>query len=372
MDIRIVDNYKGFESLRSAWNRLLEISDYDSVFLTFEWFAEFIRSFELGSRLRIVTIWEEGELVGILPLYCDLYQYGKIKFKFLRSVANVHTPKFNAIVKSGCDGIFKDVFGLIGASVDWDAVQLDYLSETSPFFNEFAGQKCKDFDLKRVKIMASPYLPIGGDWENYYKGLSKNVRTALETRAKKAEKTYRIEYERVEGPLLSPDVLHDAFKMEDSGWKGKNRSSILKNEQVTDFYRSLALSMNEKGYFEMLFLKFSGDRVAFDYCLKYKGIYSMVKIGYDEKYKDYSPGMILRKHVLREFFEKGYEKYDFLGGSDEYKLKFTKAIDQLYSVYLFNKSLKGKLLEFIQFGAGELADKLRVKRFLRHLVKKKE
>ena len=52
----------------------------------------------------------------------------------------------------------------------------------------------------------------------------------------------------------------------------------------------------------------------------------LIKTGFDERYRRFSPGLVLRGEVLQAAIQEGSRFYDFLGGSDSYKLRWTSEL----------------------------------------------
>lgn len=362
MRIEIVNDVHRFSGLNRDWNKLLISSDYNSLFLTHEWFSCFINSFQIDNKLAVVLILDQNDIVGILPLYRDHDNFMGFNYNVLRSISNVHTPKYNFIMKRGCEAFVEKALVWVARYLRCDFVQLDYVCNQTYLMNVFSRMRHKYLKVKSLKIMKSPHILINCEWENYYHGIPKSFRKHLDSRQRRSEKDYAVELERVKGHSLDRQTLNDAFLIEDKGWKGRNRSSVLKNDQVKNFYYNLAFSLNRRGCFELLFLRFSGKRVAFDYNLNYEACCNMVKIGYDEQFKRYSPGNVLRKLAIQNAFQNNYRKYDLLGAADDYKMKLANGVDVLHKMYIFNNSATSKFLKFLLFDASDLADKLRIKK----------
>ncbi|MDH4188389.1 MAG: hypothetical protein OEV08_15475, partial [Nitrospira sp.] len=82
IDIRVVDNVETFESLSGAWDRLLEVAEDVSVFVSWEWLFHWWKHYGKRHELRILTSWEHGRLTGILPLYIQeisLYRHFHVR-----------------------------------------------------------------------------------------------------------------------------------------------------------------------------------------------------------------------------------------------------------------------------------------------------
>ncbi len=368
MKITIVNDLTGFDRLHDSWNRLLESSDFDSVFMTHEWFSSFIRAFNLEKQMSIVLVYDSCGLVGILPLYREYVKYGFLRCLVLKSITNVHTPKYSFIFRKGAGVLLPKVLALLQRMVQWDMIQVDYISQDLFILKHPSLMIQQRFHTAIVPIMKSPRILLGGDWNTYYKEcFSKSLRQNIEKSIRKTQRFYELSCEVIEGAKLTKTDLEEAFIIEDRGWKGQNGSSIIKNESFRKFYEQLAFQTSHNGWFALRFLKLGSRRVAFDYCLKYKTSYNLLKTGYDEKLSKYSPGHILRKNSIMDAFESGYAICDLLGASDNYKLKMANGLDCLYSMYIFHNGVISRMMKFILFDAKEIAGKIGIKDSLKEI-----
>jgi CelD/BcsL family acetyltransferase involved in cellulose biosynthesis len=361
MRLGLICDLNSMEALKLEWNQLLRESAFDSVFLTHEWFYNFVKSFQLGDRLFVVLIYED-ELVGILPMYKETTKLCGLTFVTLKSITNVHSPKFSFIVKTGFEDLVFRALHDLKARAPWDAVELHYVVEKSWLHQASQGHANDWVQVRTAEKSSSPHLEINCDWREYWeKAFQKSLRNDIKRLERQSEEKFGLAFQIISGTSLHKSDLTDAFGIEDSGWKGKNKSSILNNPQVKAFYSSLAWAMNDQGWFQLFFLVMGDRRVAFEYCLRYGSFIAPPKIGYDDEFSRYAPGNILRRRVLEYAFANGLKRYDLLGAADPYKLKWTNGTDKLLSVYLFNGRAKSAVLKFILFDAGRMMRRLGIR-----------
>jgi hypothetical protein len=66
--IEIVDDTKRFELLHDEWNEVLQSSDADCLFLTWEWLYTWWKHLARDRRLFIVVVRSDDKMIGIAPL----------------------------------------------------------------------------------------------------------------------------------------------------------------------------------------------------------------------------------------------------------------------------------------------------------------
>ena len=348
--------------LRSEWDRLVEESVYPNVVLTFEWIWPWWKNFGIGT-MSVYTVRENGVLLGIFPLAKVNRRYLGIPYVSLESMANVHTPRFDFIVKKGKEAeVFQSwIYHVTTEKDSWQVLDIKYLPRVSrtPHFLE-AGIQSRVFRFRKVQSIVSPILVLDTNWEGFFASLSKSFRKNVRYAERKFEQQEALSLVKVQG---GPDLikkLDRAFEIESCGWKGEEGTAMASSGNSYNFYREVALLCSEKGWFILYFLLVGKHEVAFDYCLQYGETMNLVKIGYEEdKFSKYSPGVVLRKRVLEDLFKEGkFKKYDMLGTCSPWKMKWTKDVTILDRIFVYRNGIIPAVVFGLQFGLPELVKKL--------------
>ena len=87
LKLEIIDCLEKFRALREEWDNLLDNSNADNIFLTWEWQFNWWKAFSSGKKLHIILARDEtGKLMGIAPLYIarkkiiNLLPYDELRF----------------------------------------------------------------------------------------------------------------------------------------------------------------------------------------------------------------------------------------------------------------------------------------------------
>jgi CelD/BcsL family acetyltransferase involved in cellulose biosynthesis len=127
------------------------------------------------------------------------------------------------------------------------------------------------------------------------------------------------------GEQLERDL--DAFlDVEASGWKRHRGTAILSDSRTAQLYREFARQAAGKGWLRLHLLELDGTPIAGDLGCSFAGGSFLLKTGFDERYARLSPGLLLRAEALRAAIEDGCRSYDFLGGPDDWKLRWTREV----------------------------------------------
>jgi CelD/BcsL family acetyltransferase involved in cellulose biosynthesis len=208
-----------------------------------------------------------------------------------------------------------------------------------------------------------PVVDLTGPWEAYYEGLSGKLRSQVKRGEARLDKEGPVRLEEHRGGPELESCLEEFYRVEASGWKGREGTSIASDPCTRRFYTQLAREAARRGWLRLYMLKVGQECVAADYCLAYGGTVYMVKVGYDERWAHCSPGQVMRKCVLERLFAGGRDEiYDMMpGGGDHraYKLRWANQVQERVAVRLFHpRSVRGQLAA----GASRLRAWLRERR----------
>ena len=105
--------------------------------------------------------------------------------------------------------------------------------------------------------------------------------------------------------------------------------------------------------------------LAFALGLEDKGVYYMVKSGYDPAFAAFAPGIILRYELVARAFAERLTRLEFLGDDEPWKLTWTKTTRERAAFHAFRRSPRGTL-EWAAFAYGRpVARRLGLGRLLR-------
>jgi hypothetical protein len=189
---------KLFLSSQHEWQKLLENSDADPFFMSWQWMSQWWINW--GSRssdkLYIIAIYLKDELVGIAPLYIyeATYLKGCIPIKRLQFLGSrfsgssgTRSEYLGTIVKQGLE---TEVNSLISQTIlkirDWDEIVLSDLVKGDYFYQTIIDDADNDNSLKIRKLEsdASYLVNTKGSFTKYLGTLGKNTRLKLFNRRK--------------------------------------------------------------------------------------------------------------------------------------------------------------------------------------------
>ena len=348
--VQTVSDYQEFLDLEPVWNQIAEAAGLDHPFLEHAWIRTWWECFGAGSTLQILVLKTGDQPIAIAPLIVTPIRMWGIKVRRLGFFYNAHVPRADFIVARWPEEAYRAIWSHLFHKCSWDLLQLCQLSEGSQTLGTIPRlAAADDCPTGAWPSGASPYLPLRTSWGQYLDGLPAKHRGNLRNRLKRLKRTGSVEIEAITSDEKLADALEEGLRLEAAGWKGKSHTAISCDPDTSRFYSMLARRAAECGWLLLNFLHVGSKRIAFDYCLSYKNKIHSLKSGYDPSYARYSPSNMLCFLILRNAFEQGITEYDFLGGTEHWKLKWTKQTKTNYWLFVFSRTFKGRLLHRIKF-----------------------
>jgi CelD/BcsL family acetyltransferase involved in cellulose biosynthesis len=188
---------------------------------------------------------------------------------------------------------------------------------------------------------AAPFVDCAGGWEAYLESRGKTRRNSwlyYERRAFKGGSTFESlsSWEDIFGQF------DEILAVEASGWKGQQGSAIVQNQALQNFYRELCEEFARLGKLRVFVLRRAGRIIAFQICTLHAGTLSCLKIGYLEELAKESPGQVLQLQIIKwAFSQPDVKVFDMLGPASDTKLKWATGVENLFTLYVFRRSLGG-------------------------------
>lgn len=332
---------ESFETVAAGWDRLAERLETPP-FLLPGWFEAWWKAFGCG-ELSVVTAHHGDRLVGAMPI---LRRRGAVM-----SPTNWHTPLYGPVAESkeAATAIYSYLI-----EQNPRRLALSFIDSRSPGLVQLSARPRTHVDL----ILRSPHLPIVDDWEMLWRSRSKNLRSTIRRCRNRLAELGPVEVDVVDGMKDLQAHLDEGFGLEDSGWKEAEGTSIDSRPETRRFYESLARWAVDRGILRLAFLRVAGKPVAFNYCFEANGIHYLVKLGHDFDLHKFGPGTVLTAEMVERAFREGLRSYEFLGGPDGYKLRWSELCHERIGVHRFAPTVPGQIEEIVQIRARNGAKRL--------------
>ena len=351
--IRTITDFHEFDSLESEWDALVEASGTTHPFIAHTWLRAWWSAFGAGKAMRIAIARKGGTLVGAAPLMLTEQRMFGLKTRVLESIANDHTPWYDFIVARGHEAVaYAALWQQIRDGVRWDVLQLRQLSsesQTLAYLRQIARR-----DALPVGTWASersPFVSFDGSWDAYFQALGHNHKRNVGKALRRLQRMGDVRLEMVSSPEEVRGALAEGMRIEALAWKESAGTAMVSRDDVHAFYETFGREAAEAGLLRLFFLVCDGRRIAFSYGLLLRRTIFVLKGGYDPEFGRFSPYHVLYSLVFQYAFEHGIERYEFLGNDEPFKMKWTDAVREHCWLYVYSRSLRGRLLHYLKFTA---------------------
>lgn len=221
---------------------------------------------------------------------------------------------------------------------------LDGLCRALPGFNlliaisqqdpKLAPRPPHDKKTKTLDYITTACVPINGDFEGFWKSLSKNLRhNTKRQRRRLASEGIVTRFELITDPSKVADAVESYAKIESSGWKGKLGTAVGVGDNQSQFYTQMLekFCLHKNG---IIFRYWYDDKlVATNLCIHNDDILIILKTTYDESENRTSPAQLLRQEVLKLLFDEArFHALEFYGPIGDWHRRLTNQYRTMYHV----------------------------------------
>ncbi len=353
LHVEVVSDPIAFAALRSDWDELVEASRV-GIFCAWEWLYPWSRRLGSTRELRIIAVrTHSGQLIGLAPLSIERRRVlGRTvrRLAFLGD-ARVGSEYLEVIARSGFEeAIACEVAGAIWRFHDWDVLDLLDLPEESATIAAIRDEfSAGEFGMRTWQRSICPYQSFapGETFEGYLRRTSRRENYLRRRRRLEAQPGYRIEREGDPARLALP--LAEFFRLHALRWAGN--SDGIAGAAVEAFHRDAVLLLAERSKVRLYTLKVDNRAVASVYGILHRGKFAFYQSGYDPEWRNQSVGLVLLGDSFRDCIESGCVEYDFLRGTEPYKLEWAAQRRRTVGLRIFRKGGAGEWLERVERAA---------------------
>jgi CelD/BcsL family acetyltransferase involved in cellulose biosynthesis len=345
--VEVVDR-SGFLALEREWNELV-VTTQDEPFYRHEFLRVWMTHFNPATRLEVLTSRDRaGKLAAVFPLMRTRGFICGLPARLSTSIGNAHSCRFDMVAEDG-SAAGKRFFAHLAADKSWDVLRIADVPDGGNAWHLYRAAEQAGFPVGVWESQNSPYLPLPPSYDALLSGMSTGFKANLRRRRRRLEAMGEVRVEHVTGGADLQARLDEGFAIERSGWKGKKGTAISQDAKTYGFYSELAHTAAARGYLSLFFLTLNGRSIAFQYGLTYGGVCYVPKLGYDEAYKDCSPGLLLMEESIKNCIARGVKGFDFLGLPGGWKTRWSRQMRRHNWLYIFRDSRFGQTLQTTKF-----------------------
>lgn len=348
---RIISNKHEFKSIRKKWNALLEKSRADKIFMRWEWLCNWWLVFGNNSRLVIILIFDEDNLIGIAPFYINVQKKYPIKISMLEILGSrfVGSDYLDIIVEDGKEKIVIDE--LLKMLWDLKRIIINFVNIRKDSIAYQIVEKVQtktEYRTYKYAVTTCPFIKLPYSWNELLLGFKKKKRGNVKYYRKKAIKDLSITFYRVEKEdelsfYFNSLVNLNKYRMQQK--KVRSLNGTFFNNKFVEFHERISKAFLKDNILRLYFLKNKQNDVVackYNFLLNNK-VYSY-QVGIKPGYEKSRLGTVLLSYCIEDAISEGCKEYDFLEGNEKYKYEWAKETALIYSYYLFTNNAFNKIL----------------------------
>lgn len=336
--LQVADTTQAFHALAPHWNALLRSSTRPSVFLTFEYLSTWWDVYSGSCKLRILSAWKEGKLVGLAPFAIGFGRSPSRRLLRHLSFLGFHgseLPEFlDFIVAPGCEEALIPLFLQTATEEwrrEWDVLYLNLVPSDSPKLNLLLSQsESGGFPGRILDSLPTPYLPLPGSWEELLRDKSKNSRKQFHNHWNRLHKQHRVEILRAGEDVDLDQAFEVLLSLNSRRWGAEGAAFTTCRTRL--FHRKLAHRFHSLGWLCFLLMKVDGVFAAARFDYVFDGKLWNIQGGWNPDLAQLSPGRMLLAVQMQWCIAQGLREYDFLAGEASYKRSWATAERRLVNV----------------------------------------
>lgn len=349
-----------FNGSQKDWAKLLERSNSDRLFMSWEWLSTWWNVFSdsKSMQLRIyVALSGSGELIGIAPFYLSMVRTKKfLKTKRLQFIGNCWRGKLtmrtelqdfivdNNYAVEVIEAFYRHINSLQG----WDEVVFSDMPKNSETYRLLVNKKpLKNAYYRHAEEFNSYYLKLSDNFESFCSSLGKNTRLKLFNRRKLLETLGEVEFL----DITDGDV-NTSFSLLNSLHKQRWGKPVFEGERL-EFNRTVAELMKLKNglLFSIILLDKKPVSIQFNYVINNREY--NIQAGFDERFhKKISLGYLHFGYEIECAFNKNLKVYDFLAGegkNTQYKERLTSSTKNIVCMQVVRNTFLKTLYRLYDF-----------------------
>lgn len=327
MHLSLINTIDDFNSISAEWNDLLSCCSASHVpFLRSEyqriWWSTLGGGEWKSGELHIVTARQEnGELVGIAPLFTSTDQAGRGVLTLIGSQEISDYLDF-IVSPSQVDEFTESLLGYLQAESPrrWERLELVNLLEDSPTLDACLNAANKhNWSYHLEVLQPCPFIPLPGGWETYLGQIDKKQRHEIRRKLRRLESLEQpARWYIVDDPVRLEDEISALFNLMATDPQKERFLTRPMRQQL----RSCMQTAFEGGWLQLCFLEVGGQKAAAYINFDYAGHIWVYNSGFDPQFRDLSPGWVLLAELLKWSNENQRLAFDFMRGGEAYKYRF--------------------------------------------------
>ena len=323
MAVETIADASGFAALHREWDELLQASDSDCLFLTWEWLYTWWTHLGGDRKLSILVARCEGELAALAP--CVLRPpslLGRRPLPVLEFLGSgfAGSDYLDIIIRRGHESEARRALALrlAGKRIMLNWTQLKRSGCLAAGVASALGEK--GWGVAQSVTNTCPYIGLTGkSWESYLATLGSEHRYNFNRKWKRLNRDFTVHFDHVRTQAQCRESLDSMIAKHNLRWRDRGGSDAFHTPGLVAFHREFSQAALDRGWLRLYVLRLDGEPAAYIYGFLYHGTFYFYQSGFDAKYDKHSVGLVTMGLAIKSAIAEGAGEYDLLHGNEAYK-----------------------------------------------------
>lgn len=325
METSIISTLDDLPTIEESWNRIYLSRDRKNPFLSWEWNRLWITNFAKLTSIKIVLVKEKSKILAIAPFSITNKKITFLSDPFFADYADL-------MCEDSIEFITNEIIKVITSSLDWQVIDLQTIPETSETLPHLIQALRKHTPYLDTSMLShNPYITTSDNYSDYYQSRKKSLRSEMVRTRNSLSKSYK-KWEFIQAKTVDEklDIYTALVDFHLDRQNAKIGTSIFNNSFNIQFFKNLLRNRNLSWQIDMSGIKADGKFITASISIiDNKNFYYWIP----SFSRSFSKGSIGNFHImllLEECFKSDIICFDFMGGNEAYKLKWS---DESYKNY---------------------------------------
>jgi CelD/BcsL family acetyltransferase involved in cellulose biosynthesis len=312
-------------ALREEWAALFDEAPGASPFLAPEWLLPWWESF-CGRRSPWILEARDGSgrLCGLLLLAGGPGALGVRRYRLIGNGVT-GADGLDVLARAEDAGAVREAFSRAVAEGcgAWDVLELEDLpcgSPTVAVLMRAVGARGATAEVERGQVC--PGFAVRGTFAAHLASVPRRETYGRRVRWLGRQPGFAVDV--ATRPQEAPAALEDFLRLHRLRWAAEGGSAGIPRGPVEAFHRTVAPLLAARGWLRLYRLHAGGGAVASVYGLEVRRRFYYYQSGYDPAWAPRSPGLVLVGRTVEDAYARGLTDYDFLRGTEPYKLEWAR------------------------------------------------
>lgn len=345
-----ISSATGLLALREEWSELLQASESDGLFLTWEWMQSWWSCLGGHSQLFLLAVRAGPQLIALAPFSlrgASLLRTPPLRCLSMMGSGAVGSDHLDVIVRRGWE---EEAARALGDSLAraGELLALTRLREGSAAQAVAATLEQRGWTREPSRGETCPIAtrPPGG-FAEYLASLGAQHRTTFRRKLGALHRRFAVRFELARTEEERRRALAILIDLHQRRWKSRGQSEAFCSAGLRAFHQELGALALERGWLRLFVLRLDGRPVAALYGFRYGRIFSFYQSGFDPDFAKESVGLVSMGLALESAFDEGAAAFDLLHGDEPYKFHWARDARQLSSIDLYPPGARGVVLQRI-------------------------